>query len=100
MVLDNRCITAIRKEPLISRLVYISCSPKQAQRNWIDLCRPTSRQYRGMPFVPVQAVAVDMFPHTSHVELVILFERLKYHNDSTNCQTQADESVIPENIDN
>lgn len=26
-------------------------------------------------FVPVKAVAVDLFPHTQHCELVILFKR-------------------------
>jgi len=26
-------------------------------------------------FVPVKAVAVDLFPHTRHCELVILFKR-------------------------
>lgn len=30
---------------------------------------------RGDPFVPKLAVAVDMFPHTPHCELVMLFER-------------------------
>jgi tRNA (uracil-5-)-methyltransferase len=31
----------------------------------------------GTPFVPVKALAVDMFPHTEHCEVVILFERQK-----------------------
>lgn len=75
---------ALRGEPLINRLVYVSCSPKQGKRNWIDLCRPTSRQYQGVPFKPVKAIAVDMFPHTSHVELVMVFER----NNNTQNETK------------
>lgn len=27
------------------------------------------------PFVPVRAVAVDMFPHTLHCEMILLLER-------------------------
>lgn len=37
--------------------------------------RPESKQYKGEPFFPVTSVAVDMFPHTSHTEMIILFER-------------------------
>lgn len=33
--------------------------------------------FSGEPFVAVSAVGVDMFPHTNHKELVILFERIK-----------------------
>jgi len=32
--------------------------------------------YHGAPLVPVCAVPVDMFPHTSHCELIIYFERV------------------------
>lgn len=56
-------------------MVYISCNPYRAQRNWIELGRPESKQYKGEPFFPTTAVAVDMFPHTSHTEMIILFER-------------------------
>jgi hypothetical protein len=27
------------------------------------------------PFKPVRAVGADLFPHTSHIESIILFER-------------------------
>uniref|UniRef100_A0A1I8NGG8 tRNA (uracil(54)-C(5))-methyltransferase n=2 Tax=Musca domestica TaxID=7370 RepID=A0A1I8NGG8_MUSDO len=73
--LHNRSIAAIRAAEGIKRLVYISCNPQRAQRNWIELGRPQSKQYKGDPFYPVTAVAVDMFPHTSHTEMIILFER-------------------------
>lgn len=45
-------------------------------RNLIDLSRPRSKQYCGEPFVPIKAIAVDMFPHTKHCELIICLERL------------------------
>ncbi|XP_013119287.2 tRNA (uracil-5-)-methyltransferase homolog A [Stomoxys calcitrans] len=73
--LHNRSIAAIRAASAITRLVYISCNPQRAQRNWIELGRPESKQYKGDPFFPITAVAVDMFPHTAHTEMVILFER-------------------------
>lgn len=99
LVLDNRCISAVRKKSFINRVVYISCSPKQAERNWIDLCRSTSKNYQGLPFVPVKAVTVDMFLHTNHVELVILFEREK-RKDGNNLQhsvkVKSDKSVLDE----
>lgn len=28
-----------------------------------------------VPFTPVKAVAVDLFPHTAHVETLVLLER-------------------------
>lgn len=45
-------------------------------QNWIDFSRPCSKTLKGEPFVLKEAAAVDMFPHTSHVEMVLLFERL------------------------
>ncbi|EDW69914.1 tRNA (uracil-5-)-methyltransferase homolog A [Drosophila virilis] len=73
--LHNRSIAAIRSASAINRLVYVSCNPNSAKRNFIELARPESKQYKGEPFYPKTAVAVDMFPHTTHTELVILFER-------------------------
>ncbi|XP_033156943.1 tRNA (uracil-5-)-methyltransferase homolog A [Drosophila mauritiana] len=73
--LHHRSIAAIRSADAINRLVYVSCNPHSAKRNFIELARPESKQYKGEPFYPKSAVAVDMFPHTMHTELVILFER-------------------------
>ena len=44
-----------------------------------SLSRDTSKTYVGEPFVPIKAIAVDMFPHTSHTELIIFFQ--KYSNE-------------------
>ncbi|KAG2570258.1 zinc finger CCCH domain-containing protein 24-like [Panicum virgatum] len=94
-------IKALRMHPLIRRLVYISCNPDSLVANAIELCTPTSekqeknkgnRGWRSMsaaglarqrtksmpnsePFIPKRAMAVDLFPHTSHCEMVMLFER-------------------------
>lgn len=74
--LHNKVIRTLRWCREIKRLVYVSCDPKGATTNFIDLCRLPSNQYNSDPFVPVKAVPVDLFPHTSHCELVIVFERL------------------------
>ncbi|KAJ6821415.1 zinc finger CCCH domain-containing protein 24 [Iris pallida] len=94
-------IKALRTHPRIRRLVYISCNPESLVANAIELCTPTSdtvergkgnRGWRKMscaglarqrtknmpssePFRPVRAMAVDLFPHTPHCEMVMLLER-------------------------
>lgn len=80
---------------------YISCNPESLVANAIELCTPSpekieknknNRAWRNMssaglarhraksmpasePFRPVKAMAVDLFPHTIHCELVMLLER-------------------------
>ncbi|KAL2938308.1 Zinc finger CCCH domain-containing protein 24, partial [Bienertia sinuspersici] len=82
-------------------LLYISCNPETLMANAIELCTPLSETtekgrkgqgWRNMsnaglarhrlksmpksePFQPVKAMAVDLFPHTPHCELVMLLER-------------------------
>ncbi|KAL2083584.1 hypothetical protein ACEWY4_021357 [Coilia grayii] len=76
--LHHRVIRALRNHPVIRRLVYISCKPDgEAMRNFKDLCCSSEQRRRltGEPFVPTVAVSVDMFPHTPHCELVVVFER-------------------------
>jgi tRNA (uracil-5-)-methyltransferase len=57
------------------RLVYVSCDPKQALKNIVDLCRPESQRYIGEPFKVQKIQPVDMFPQTEHLEWVILLTR-------------------------
>ncbi|XP_034103929.1 tRNA (uracil-5-)-methyltransferase homolog A [Drosophila albomicans] len=89
--LHNRSIAAIRSASAIKRLVYVSCNPNSAKRNFIELSRPESKHWKGEPFYPKSAVAVDMFPHTTHTELVILFEREA--KTSTDAVAQAKEKT-------
>ena len=70
-----RAITQLRNTKKVKRLIYISCSPASAIKNFVDLARPSSKTLRGAPFAPSRAVPVDMFPHTKHMELAVLFER-------------------------
>ncbi|XP_071789916.1 tRNA (uracil-5-)-methyltransferase homolog A-like isoform X1 [Asterias amurensis] len=70
-----KVLQAVRRCANLRRLVYVSCNPQNAINNFIDLCRPVSNRNKGIPFRPVKAVAIDLFPHTKHCELIILFER-------------------------
>ena len=44
-------------------------------QNLIDLCRPTNSKFKGLPFIPKLVKAVDLFPHTNHVEVVVELRR-------------------------
>lgn len=96
-------IKVLRTQSRLRRLVYISCNPESLVANAIELCTPSleksekgnnknNRGWRNMssaslarhrtksmpnsePFKPVKAMAVDLFPHTPHCELVMLLER-------------------------
>lgn len=76
--LHHKVIRALRNQPAICRLVYVSCKPDgEAMRNFRELCCAPDplKKLTGDAFSPTLAVPVDMFPHTSHCELVLLFER-------------------------
>ncbi|KAF3665835.1 Zinc finger CCCH domain-containing protein 24 [Capsicum annuum] len=96
-------IKLLRTNSRLRRLVYISCNPETLVANAIELCTPSpdetakgnnrnNRLWKRMssatlarhrtksmpnsePFQPVKAMAVDLFPHTPHCELVMLLER-------------------------
>merc|ERR1712226_73226 len=68
-------IQSLRKCSFLTKLVYVSCNANAAITNWVDLCRPMSKKFAGAPFQMVKAQPVDLFPHTNHCELVVLFER-------------------------
>ncbi|XP_047668636.1 tRNA (uracil(54)-C(5))-methyltransferase homolog-B [Tachysurus fulvidraco] len=76
--LHYRVIRALRNNPNLQRLIYISCKPEgEAMRNFKELCGKTDlkRKLTGKAFTPRIAVPVDMFPHTPHCELVLVLER-------------------------
>ena len=74
--LHPKAVKAIRAATEIHTLVYVSCDANAAMQSLIDLGRPPSNTYRGDPFIPKRVVPVDLFPHTNHIELVILYERM------------------------
>ncbi|XP_070760377.1 tRNA (uracil-5-)-methyltransferase homolog A [Enoplosus armatus] len=85
--LHSKVILAIRRAEHLKRLVYVACNAKAAMNNFIDLCRAPSNRVHGAPFRPVRAMAVDLFPQTMHVEMLLLLERVDY--DSQEQQTSS-----------
>ncbi|KAM4579391.1 tRNA (uracil-5-)-methyltransferase homolog A isoform 1-T3 [Fundulus diaphanus] len=78
--LHSKVILAIRRAEHLKRLVYVACNAKAAMTNFIDLCRAPSNRVHGAPFRPVRAMAVDLFPQTRHMEILLLFERVDYNS--------------------
>lgn len=79
-------LRAIRANNKIKRLVYISCKPASLADDCVKLCRGISNRYQGMPFKPVKSLAVDMFPHTPHTEMILLLERTTEEDTTKNTQ--------------
>lgn len=93
----TKVLKAIRQCPLIKKVVYVSCNQKSLVNDASPLTRGTSNSVSTAPFRPVKARAVDLFPHTPHCELVMLFEREEPTSQEvkpeTNVNTSTDESI-------
>ncbi|XP_016059864.1 PREDICTED: tRNA (uracil-5-)-methyltransferase homolog A isoform X3 [Miniopterus natalensis] len=92
---DSKVILAIRRAENLKRLLYVSCNPRAAMGNFVDLCRSPSNRVKGTPFRPVKAVAVDLFPQTPHCEMLILFERVEHPNDTETLEPQDPPAQYP-----
>ena len=71
--LHKSVLGALRSCGQLSRLVYVSCNVETMASDAAALCATT--QGGAPPFRPVCAMALDLFPHTKHVEGVLLLER-------------------------
>ena len=70
-----RVINTLRKCASVRRVVFVACNIEASINNVRDLCKLKSKSLSGDPFRLVKAQPVDLFPHTKHAELVLLFER-------------------------
>ncbi|CAI5741500.1 unnamed protein product [Hyaloperonospora brassicae] len=76
--LHHQVLRALRACPPVERIVYVSCNPTVSLvRDAMTLCGPSSKALQGQAFEPVHAAPVDMFPHTPHCEMIIVFDRVK-----------------------
>ena len=73
--LHGSVVRVLRECQWLKRLVYVSCNPKTLTDNLVTLCQRSSKRVKGKPFIAKQAVAVDMFPHTEHCEMVVRLDR-------------------------
>ncbi|KFW12766.1 tRNA (uracil-5-)-methyltransferase A, partial [Eurypyga helias] len=110
--LHSKVILAIRRAEHLKKLIYVSCNPRAAMSNFVDLCRAPSNRVRGASFRPVKAMAVDLFPQTRHCELLLLFERLDCANRSSaaaapavsqvaaaGCNSERSDGTDPSHVD-
>ena len=89
--LDPSVCTALRANANVDRVLFISCNAagKQLRRDYVVqggtflenaliLCQPPSDDTSATPaFAPVVACGVDMFPYTTHFEVMMVFDRLR-----------------------
>lgn len=58
---------------------------------FFSLCRPVSNTYTGRPFKLTSAMPVDMFPHSTQCELLLLFERTAEEVETNNLTVKIEE---------
>ncbi|CAK5073274.1 unnamed protein product [Meloidogyne enterolobii] len=73
--IPDKAIIGCRKLEQLKTLIYVSCDPHAATKNFVDLCRPMSCKFDGQPFKIVAIQPVDLFPMTRHLEWIVKFER-------------------------
>ncbi len=73
--LGDKIVVSLRRMNALSRLVYVSCDPKAASKNFLDLTRCSSNRFGGSPFKLERVIPVDMCPQTKLCEWVMLFTR-------------------------
>ncbi|KAL7073639.1 hypothetical protein ACQ4LE_007104 [Meloidogyne hapla] len=73
--IPDKAIIGCRKLLQLKTLIYVSCDPRAATKNFVDLCRPMSCKFDGQPFKIVAIQPVDLFPMTKHLEWIVKFER-------------------------
>jgi hypothetical protein len=72
---DRKVIKVLRECPQVKRVVYISCKADHPAtiKNFVDLCKADISLSPVFFLTDIQPI--DMFPHTSHSELILAFQR-------------------------
>mmetsp|Transcript_17820 Transcript_17820/g.37134 ORF Transcript_17820/g.37134 Transcript_17820/m.37134 type:complete len:773 (-) Transcript_17820:352-2670(-) len=88
--LHGTVVKTLRMNEKIQRLVYVSCNPTGTLvRDGGMLCAPPTKRYPGRPFKVTMAQPVDMFPLTSHCEMVMTFDRMSVE-EYNKCHSKKD----------
>ncbi|CAK1551236.1 unnamed protein product [Leptosia nina] len=98
--LHTNAVVTLRNNKKVKRLIYISCSPASVTKNFVDLARASSKTLHGAPFIPICAIPVDMFPHSKHVELIVLFEREQEPNEVETVESKDEKPDIENMTEN
>lgn len=80
----------VRGTPTIQTAIYISCEQKALERDCPLLTKPPTKAYRGSAFEVESGFAVDMFPHTHHVEMIAVLRRKKEVSDAHDSADPSD----------
>lgn len=73
--LHKDVLRALRTCKGLDRLVYVSCNPQSQMRDLKDLCYEPSKKRKAPAFKPLSCIGADLFPHTNHIESIVLLER-------------------------
>ena len=73
--LHKDVLKALRTCKGLDRLVYVSCNPHSQMKDMQYLCYEAEKKRKGPPFKPLKCFGADLFPHTNHIESIILFDR-------------------------
>jgi tRNA (uracil-5-)-methyltransferase len=73
--LHGDVLKALRTCKGLDRLIYVSCNAVSQMRDLKWLCYESKSKRKGPCFKPVNAVGADLFPHTNHIESIVLLER-------------------------
>jgi len=90
--LHPNVVRELRGTEKIQRIVYVSCNPTGSLiPDAVILCQPPTKRYPGLPFKPTYVQPVDMFPHTDHCELVMVFDRLTEEETESSGKDKKDD---------
>uniref|UniRef100_T2M9Y8 tRNA (uracil(54)-C(5))-methyltransferase n=1 Tax=Hydra vulgaris TaxID=6087 RepID=T2M9Y8_HYDVU len=100
--LHKDVLKCLRSCAAIKKIIFVSCSPKQAADNLIFLCQKQSKRRAGKPFKTKRAVPIDLFPMTPHCELIVELERVNDTSSINKLQnpTPTNDSKVKSDLGN
>lgn len=74
---ETSVLRALRSTPQIRTVIYVACEPNHEWviRNVLAIIRPEGKKCQAPPFKFKSVIPVDMFPLTTHAELIMKFSR-------------------------